>query len=515
MGCDEGAAIPIGFILGGDQDGDDDDLETVAPIIFSTNRCRMMIVFVEFTQDETLIGLYKKHKSSSVGTVPHRTKNTTLVLSLHQTPIPSNCRQETRNPCSYQHLLLLSSNPNPISLRFGAVTSEHQKIVLCCNKMEDQGGAWFDGLSNDVRRKRSRTSGRPRTDPLPAFEGCGLYPLSSTLSFEDASQASSPKNASGDANFDLKLGISHSSQNVGMNDGRNSEGPRQSGVSQDGMGNETKVKKLTLKFGGATYTIHANPTCNMASESGLTAKSSHSLDSRRHKKQKSNSDDNPRTEQGHNFAPVGYLEEMTTSKVSALMDNNCETTLPTHQQAIRSSKDAFASGASFIEFPNRLPSAPPSSNSKGKLSEMEQQLRRAEAARKRKMQHEEAAKETQAKAIRKILGQGSGRKKKEEKMKKRQEELALEKAANANMLPPNTIRTTMGPNGTTMTFPKEMGFPSIFNQPPVSYPPPREKCANPSCTNTSKSRHSKLKLPICCLQCYKAVEKVAADETSV
>jgi hypothetical protein len=39
-----------------------------------------------------------------------------------------------------------------------------------------------------------------------------------------------------------------------------------------------------------------------------------------------------------------------------------------------------------------------------------------------------------------------------------------------------------------------------------SYPPPREKCAGPSCTNDYKYRHSKLNLPLCSLKCYKAVQ---------
>uniref|UniRef100_A0A453M7V5 HIT-type domain-containing protein n=2 Tax=Aegilops tauschii TaxID=37682 RepID=A0A453M7V5_AEGTS len=39
-----------------------------------------------------------------------------------------------------------------------------------------------------------------------------------------------------------------------------------------------------------------------------------------------------------------------------------------------------------------------------------------------------------------------------------------------------------------------------------SYPPPREKCAGPSCPNPYKYRDSKTKLPLCSLECYKAVQ---------
>lgn len=89
---------------------------------------------------------------------------------------------------------------------------------------------------------------------------------------------------------------------------------------------------------------------------------------------------------------------------------------------------------------------------KEKLSEVEQQLKKAEAAQRRRMQSEKAAREAevclptmscfmfiiswhfsekwsyiiifQAEAIRKILGLDSGRKKKEDKMKKQRDELA-------------------------------------------------------------------------------------------
>ncbi|KAK8711478.1 hypothetical protein V6N13_146760 [Hibiscus sabdariffa] len=201
--------------------------------------------------------------------------------------------------------------------------------------------------------------------------------------------------------------------------------------------------------------------------------------------------------------------------VDALMDGKREVTLTTRQRALQSSKDASsAPGSSLIEFPNGLPPAP-SRKQKEKLSEVEQQLKKAEAAQRRRMQVEKANRESEAEAIRKILGQDSSRKKREEKMKKRQEELAQEKAVNDEMLASNTIRLVMGPTGTTVTFPRDMGFPSIFDSKPTSYPPPRESCAGPSCTNPYKYRDSKSKLPLCSLKCYKAVqEQLAAKTTS-
>uniref|UniRef100_A0A5B7A473 Putative triadin n=1 Tax=Davidia involucrata TaxID=16924 RepID=A0A5B7A473_DAVIN len=194
-------------------------------------------------------------------------------------------------------------------------------------------------------------------------------------------------------------------------------------------------------------------------------------------------------------------------------ENKRETTLTTRQRALLSGKDVSStSGASFIEFPNGLPPAPPRKQ-KEKLSEVEQQLKKAEAAQRRRVQVEKAARESEAEAIRKILGQDSSRKKREDKIKKRQEELAQEKAANELMLASSTIRWVMGPAGTVVSFPKDMGLPKIFDPKPCSYPPPREECAGPSCTNPYKYRDSKTKLPLCSLQCYKAIHGKMEAET--
>ncbi|GLT42645.1 hypothetical protein SLA2020_166350 [Shorea laevis] len=200
--------------------------------------------------------------------------------------------------------------------------------------------------------------------------------------------------------------------------------------------------------------------------------------------------------------------------VDVLMENKREMTVTTRHRALQSSKDASgAPSASVIEFPNGLPPAPPRKQ-KEKLSEVEQQVKKAEAAQRRRMQVEKANRESEEEAIRKILGQDSNRKKREEKMKKRQEELAQEKAANAQMLAANTVRWVMGPTGTVITFPQEMGLPSIFDSKRISYPPPRENCAGPSCTNPYKYRDSNTKLPLCSLQCYKAIQKPQQTETT-
>ncbi|VFQ78546.1 unnamed protein product [Cuscuta campestris] len=186
-----------------------------------------------------------------------------------------------------------------------------------------------------------------------------------------------------------------------------------------------------------------------------------------------------------------------------VMESKRELALTTRQRALLSSKEPSA-GVNEVEFPNGLP-PPPSRKQKEKLTEVEQQLKKTEAAHRRKMQNEKAARESEAEAIRKILGQDSNRKKKEDRAKKRQEELAQEKAAKHQVLASETVRIVMRPTGTVVTFPIEMGFPPIFESKPCSYPAPREKCAGPSCLNPYKYRDSKSKLPLCSLNCYKAI----------
>ncbi|XP_062150280.1 uncharacterized protein LOC133858842 [Alnus glutinosa] len=176
----------------------------------------------------------------------------------------------------------------------------------------------------------------------------------------------------------------------------------------------------------------------------------------------------------------------------------------TRNRAFQSGKDVLSgSGLGLTDLSNGASSK----RKKEKLSEVEQQLKRSEAAQRRRMQSEKAAREAEAEAIRKILGQDSGRKKREEKMKKRQDELAQGKAANAITLASNSVRWVIGPTGTIVTFSEDMGLPSIFDPVPCSYPPPREKCAGPNCTNSYKYRDSKWKLPLCSLHCYRAVHQ--------
>lgn len=245
-------------------------------------------------------------------------------------------------------------------------------------------------------------------------------------------------------------------------------------------------------------------------ENGGSLKSA--KDGKRSRTDRVSEDTDYEEESGSDGELEGKKKKQRKESVDSLMDNKREMTLTTRQRALQSSKDT-APGESLIEFPNGLPPAPPRKQ-KEKLSELEQQLKKAEAAQRRRMQVEKAARESEAEAIRKILGQDSSRKKREEKLKKRNEELAQERAANAITLPSNTIRVLMRPTGTVVTFSEDMGLPSVFDSKPCSYPPQREKCAGPSCTNPYKYRDSKSKLPLCSLQCYKGIqEKKPAEPT--
>ncbi|XP_015078114.1 trichohyalin-like isoform X1 [Solanum pennellii] len=193
--------------------------------------------------------------------------------------------------------------------------------------------------------------------------------------------------------------------------------------------------------------------------------------------------------------------------IETSVETKSEIRLTTRQRALLSRRDSSATSVNQIEYPYGCPPAP-SQKQKEKFSDVEQQLKRAKAAQKRRIRYEEAARESEAEAIRKIRGQDSN-KKKREKIKKQQEELAQEKAANE--LAPNTIRTVMGPTGTVVTFSHDLGLPSIFDSKPCSYPPPPEKCAGPSCVNPSKYRDPKSNLRLCSLECYKAIHEKMKD----
>eukprot|EP00249_Psilotum_nudum_P014788 c25004_g1_i1 orf=161-2491(+) len=144
---------------------------------------------------------------------------------------------------------------------------------------------------------------------------------------------------------------------------------------------------------------------------------------------------------------------------------------------------------------------------KENLLEAEWQLKKEAATQRRRQQVEKAAKEVQAIAMKKILGQDSQRKKREEKCRKLREELEQEKKAAAMATPSNSIRWVMGPSGNVVSFSQDLELPNIFSG-PCSYPKERERCAAPLCNNAYKYRDSKSHLPLCSLQCYQVVQKL-------
>lgn len=212
-------------------------------------------------------------------------------------------------------------------------------------------------------------------------------------------------------------------------------------------------------------------------------------------------------ETGRDSEDTDYTGEDRASGDIFGEESSREMTVTTRRKALQSGRDISGdTAASVVEFPHGLPPAPPRKQ-KEKLSEVEHQLKKAEAAERRKIQAAKAARESEAEAIRKILGQDSSRKKRENKLKQRQEELAQERNLNAATLSSNTIRLMIRPTGTVVTFSDDIGLPNIFESKSCSYPPPREKCAGPACSNPFKYRDSRSKLPLCSLQCYKAVQE--------
>ncbi|EHA8591457.1 titin [Cocos nucifera] len=184
-------------------------------------------------------------------------------------------------------------------------------------------------------------------------------------------------------------------------------------------------------------------------------------DSKRKSRSARESDDTDYIEEeepGSDDGPEAKSKKRKKEPVDSSMDARSEP-LTTRQRALQSGK---GTGESLIEFPNGLPPAPPRKQ-KEKLSEVELQARKAEAAQRRRMQVEKAARESEAEAIRKILGQDSNRKRKEERIRKERDEMAQKKAAESLILASSTVRWVMGPTGTVVTFADDVGLPSIFN----------------------------------------------------
>lgn len=442
-----------------------------------------------------------------------------------------------------------------------------------------------------VRKKRSNLQRRPHPDPKPITNHLDYFTESSSPTAHGGHEAINLRY------LDVNVCMGADSERYYPPHGDHNRSDTNKQIGSDCLGNEKKLKKVKLKLGGITRTLHTKPTTEVELGSGaLGIRSFNSSDifsahlkqdssrnnifdakdkfSRRHMDQISDA----RYKLGHknkraakkvstdeefddeDDEEIRYLKKLRASKAAYgyvdkqeenvrkskgiakhmnldyndtkdgrkksriyKKNNDYELELssddelknnrkrftgdcvdPTEREMTMTTRKRALECPEFgglVEFPNGLPSAP---SKKQKLSEVEQQLRKAEVSQRRRLQAEKAAKKAEAEAIRKILGQDSSRKK-EEKLKKQQEELAQERIGKAAALGPNTVRWIMGPHGTVVTFSEDMGLPKILDSMPCRYPPPREKCVGPNCTNDYKYRDSKSKLPLCSLHCYKAV----------
>ncbi|KAI5057371.1 hypothetical protein GOP47_0027386 [Adiantum capillus-veneris] len=202
-----------------------------------------------------------------------------------------------------------------------------------------------------------------------------------------------------------------------------------------------------------------------------------------------------------------HVRECLNSIHEPFQDEKKELPLTARQRALRIIKEGGDSEVDMNEgFPNSLQPVLPK-RQKDNLTEAEHAIKKEEAARRRKQQIEKNAKEIQAVAIQKILGQESSRKKREEKLQKQRKDIEQEKQAAAMAPPVNSIRWVTGPSGNVVSFSQDLELPKIFSG-PCSYPQEREKCAGPSCNNVYKYRDSKTRLPLCSLQCYRAVQEL-------
>lgn len=112
--------------------------------------------------------------------------------------------------------------------------------------MESFDGSGVAVVGSGVKKKRTNASRRPRLDSHKLLESINLLPLSTVL------------------------------YSNGDNDKNQSNGGRVAG--SDGLGSVSKPKKLKLKVGGVTHTIHTKSTADFAYSGGnVTRNSSGSL----------------------------------------------------------------------------------------------------------------------------------------------------------------------------------------------------------------------------------------------
>ncbi|XP_068328051.1 uncharacterized protein [Pyrus communis] len=274
--------------------------------------------------------------------------------------------------------------------------------------MESLGGAGFSPGGCIVRKKRSMVSHRPRLNP-PTFSLSSSIPIGKGTIDEDQ-------------NNKKKIVLS----NV--------------------LGSKSNPKKLKLKFGGVTHTINTNYITDVGDGGGSsTAKSSSSLDAftpqlnplaqvphpdscgdgvnepvrkskRAPKRRTSGAGFNEEDEEiqflerlsasklvqrefkwtfafmemiVESISPQGWEKLVKKGSLSLLLEGRKESTLTTRHRTLQPGKHIFP-GSGFLDITSDLLPVP-SKSKKEAMSEVERQLKKAEAAQRRKAKLENAA----------------------------------------------------------------------------------------------------------------------------
>lgn len=109
--------------------------------------------------------------------------------------------------------------------------------------MESFVGSGYAVGGCGVRKKRSNPSRRPRLDSHTLLQSYCIVPSSTTQHFSNGSHVKNHYN-------------------------------RDTVVVSDGLGSENKLKKLKLKVGGITHTIHTKSAAEFVSDGGSSIRSS-------------------------------------------------------------------------------------------------------------------------------------------------------------------------------------------------------------------------------------------------
>jgi hypothetical protein len=142
---------------------------------------------------------------------------------------------------------------------------------------------------------------------------------------------------------------------------------------------------------------------------------------------------------------------------------------------------------------------PVSKKKKEKILTEEDMLRKSEMAERRRKKVESENAKIKESVIDKLLNRSSKTKKKED------EQTPAQLRRQLQLPPEEVIKYVSGPKGNALIFPTEQPIPSILIQTTQSYPPPPMQCAAPNCTNPKKYNCSRTNLPLCSLQCWRAI----------